>query len=151
MAIDFTPAQFIEDNFPIIFKWLSEHDWALITPTCYQHNSGSFEVEFFERVIPGKIIEDQQPTLDIPPKCYPDSYEYHAQIRSFNEVTGDQCLTFYPANISEFFFKFMCMRNNFDFSFKLTKEMGKHTKGAITAQMVDDSMVVEHLISQIYE
>lgn len=151
MTIDFRPADFIEEQFPEIFNWLANHMWSLITPTCYRHASDSFEVEFFERVIPGKIKESDQPSLDLPPERYPDTYEYHAHIRTFNEVTGNQQLTFSPYNISEFFFKFMTMRNNFDFTFKMSKEMGKHTKGIVSVQMVDDTMVVNHLISHIYD
>jgi len=149
--INFRSADFIEENFPEIFNWLANHNWALISPTCYRHASDSFEVEFFERVIPGKIIEPAQPSLDIPPQCEPDSYEYHAHIRAFNSVTGNQQLTFSPFNISEFFFKFMAMRNHFDYSFKMAKELGKHIKGTVAVQMVDDSMVLEYLIAKIHE
>lgn len=151
MTINFRPADFIEEEFPEIFNWLSNHLWTLITPTRYRHSSDSFEIEFFERVIPGKVIETAQPSLDLPPERAPDTREYHAHIRSFNETTGDQSMTFSPYNISEFFFKFMVMRNNLDFNFKLSKELGKHTKGAISVSMVDDSIIIEHLIAKIYE
>lgn len=149
--IDFHPAEFIEENFTELFAWLTNHNWTLITPTRYRHSSDSFEIEFFERIIPGRIIESAQPSFDIPPEREPDSREYHAHIRTFNEVTGNQQLTFSPFNISEFFFKFMCMRNNLGYTFKLSKELGKHTKGSVTVQMVDDTMVVDHLINKIYD
>ena len=151
MTIDFHPADFIEEEFPELFNWLANHMWSLVTPTCYRHASDSFEIEFFERVIRGKLKETSQPSFEEMPEYYPDSYEYHAHLRTFNEVTGNQSLTFSPYNISEFFFKFMAMRNGFDFTFKLAKEIGKPTKGTVSVQMVDDSMVIGHLISHINE
>lgn len=151
MPIDFYPADFIEAEFPELFKWLTERDWTLISPTKYVCVGDLFEIKFFQRVIPGEPILRDQPSLDIPPEVGPDSYSYHAHLRSFNEVTGNQTITFYLGNMSEFFFKFMTMRNTLDFTFKLAKEMGKPTKGTVSVQMVNDSMVVEHLISHIYE
>lgn len=149
--IDFKPADFMEE-FPELHEWIQNKEtFGLIAPSTWRNNGNTMQIEIIQRVIPGKIKEQDQPSLDIPPEREPDRYEYHGILTTFNQVLGDQNIIFDPYNIGEFFFKMMCIRNNFDFTFKLAKELGKPTKGTISVSMVDDTMVVEHLISHIYQ
>lgn len=145
------PADFMTDKFGELLQWLEDHEWTLLEPRRWRNLGDTMEVEVIERVIPGELIEPAVPEIDIPPQYANDSYEYHAKLTHFNDVLGDQVVIFDPFRIADFFFKYMTVRNNFMFTFKLAKELGKPTKGTVTVQMHDDTMVIEHLISHIKE
>lgn len=143
-----TLSSFMYNRFNELNDWIGDNIiFGLVDNSKWQSDDEIITIEVIKSVEHLEEWEEQPELFGEELKGF--RYSYHGIITLKNDVLGNQMLHFDPANMSDFFFKYMTLRNLYVPTFKLQKEIDRMVKGTVAVKMRDDSIILNYLINTI--